>query len=44
MGKVFRILNDAKRLSMAELKQVSDNLLKMLSKADGVYGTSGQKV
>ena len=44
MGKVFRILNDAKRLSMAELKQVSDNLLKMLGKASGVYGASGQKV
>ena len=44
MGKVFRILNDAKGLSMAELKQVSDNLLKMLGKASGVYGASGQKV
>lgn len=44
MGKVFRILNDAKELSLAELKRVSDKLLKMLGKAGGVYGASVQKI
>ena len=43
MGKVFRILKDAKGLSLAELKRVSDQLLNMLGKVGGVYGTSVQK-
>ena len=44
MGKVFQILKDAKGLSKAELKLISDQFLKMLSQADGVYGASGKTV
>lgn len=44
MGKVCRILKDAKGLSKAEMKRVSDALLKMLGNAGGVYGISARKV
>ena len=44
MDKVCRILNAAKCLSEKELKRISDALLKMLGKSNGVYGVSVQKV
>ena len=42
MDKVCRILKDAKGLNMAQMKRVSDALLKMLGKTGGVYGASAQ--
>lgn len=44
MDKVFQILNATKSLSERDLKRVADSILKMLSKASGIYGNSAQKV